>query len=198
MMGIRGKLLAPLVVLGLSFAAILHLYWYPQFLATETIALQQRELATMEVIATTLTPPLLSGDLAQMHRTLDQLLGHQIGWKTIHLKAADGRYLYPITPSPASRQVNADEWLTYPIEFDGERIAMLEVSINIKALLSSQLEQIKNLETLLLLLLLGIIVLAALFQDRWVRSPLKTLVDATSRIASGNFKLLLPEANVSR
>ena len=170
MMGIRSKLLAPLIVLGLSFAAILHLYWYPQFLATETLALQERELATMEVVATTLTPPLLSGDLAQIHHSLDQLLGRQIGWKTIHLKAADGRYLYPITPPPASRQVNTDEWLMYPVEFDGELIAMLEVSINIKALLSSQLEQIKALETLLLLLLIGIIVLAALLQDRWVRT----------------------------
>ena len=34
MMDVRGKLLAPLLILGVMFTAILHLYWYPQFRAT--------------------------------------------------------------------------------------------------------------------------------------------------------------------
>ena len=194
-MGIRSKLLLPLVCLGASFAAVLHLYWLPQFHASETIELQNRGLATMEVVAAALTSPLLSGDLAQIHTMLDDLLERHSGWKAIYLKATDDRYLYPITLSPFSRQDDTAQWLTLPVEFDGKQLATLELRIDIDALLARQLVQIQALEQLLLIVLLGITVLAALLQDRWIRRPLKRLVAATSRIAHGDFNLTLP--NVS-
>ena len=194
-MGIRSKLLFPLLGLGVAFAALLHLYWLPQFRASETINLQDRELAAMEVVATALTPQLLSGDLAQIHATLDHLLVRQSGWKALHLKGGDDRYLYPITAPPALLQDTADQWLRLPVEFDGRRIATLELNIDIDAMLASQLVQIKALEQLLLITMLAITVLAALLQDRWIRRPLKTLVTATSRIADGNFNRSLPETS---
>jgi PAS domain S-box-containing protein len=194
-MGIRSKLLFPLISLGAAFAALLHLYWLPEFRTSETIKLQDRELATLEVVAAALTPPLLSGDLAQIHATLEQLKQRQSGWNAIQLKADDGRYLYPIAALPASQQDDNDEWLTYPVDFEGKQIASLELSIDIDAMLASQLVQIKALERLLLIVMFAITLLAALFQDRWIRRPLKTLVTATSRIADGDFNLTLPSVS---
>ena len=195
MMGVRGKLLAPLLILGVLFTAILHLYWYPQFRASETVALQERELATVEVISATLVPPLLAGDLAQIHNTLNHLLGRQAGWHEMRLKASNGHTLYPLAPAPVSLQENGYQQISFPIEFDDRRLGTFEVKIDIEALMYSQLAQIRHLEQLLLGLLLGTIVLAALLQDRWIRRPLKTLVDATSRIAGGDFNLAFPKAS---
>jgi PAS domain S-box-containing protein len=192
-MGVRSKLLVPLLVLGVLFASILHLYWYPQFRATETIKLQERELEIMEVVSATLIPLLLSGNLAQIYATLDELLEQQSGWKAIHLKTADDRFLYPVTPSEDIQQANTGQWLTLPIELDGKRIAMLALKVDTDTMLASQLEKIHDLEYLLLMLLLVVIALAALLQDRWIRRPLTSLVDATSRIAGGDFNLTLPK-----
>ncbi len=194
-MGVRSKLLAPLVFLGALFAAILHLFWLPQFRATETLDLQNRELAMMEVVAAALTPPLLSGDLAQVHGTLDQLLERETNWNALRLKAADGSNLYPIAPLSNTPPDHTYEWLTFPIDFDGRRIGTLDLQIDINAMLEKLLSPIRFLEQLLLSLLLGIIVLAALLQDRWIRRPLRTLADATSHIANGNYKTKLPKAS---
>ena len=194
-MGLRSKLLAPLVFLGVIFAAILHLFWLPQYVASETLDLQNRELAMMEVVATALIPPLLSGDLAQIHRTLDQLQQRENNWNTLRLKAADGSSLYPIVPLSPTPPGHNNEWLTLPIDFDGQQIGTLDLGIDINAMLARQLAPIRFLELLLLALLLGIIVLAAALQDRWIRRPLKKLADATSHIANGNYKTKLPKAS---
>ena len=194
-MGIRSKLLFPLIFTGAAFAALLHLYWLPEFRTSETIKLQDHALATMEVVAAALIPSLLSGDLAQIHATLDNLTQRQSGWNAVQLKADDGRYLYPIAALPASRQVDTGEWLTYPVDFEGKQIATLELSIDIDAMLASQLIQIKALERLLLIVMFTITLLAAFLQDRWIRRPLKTLVTATSRIAAGDFNLTLPRVS---
>ena len=113
----------------------------------------------------------------------------------MRLKAANGHLLYPVSPAPVSLQDETYRLLSLPIEFDGRQLGSLEVSIDIEALLSSQLGQIHHLERLLLLVLLSTIVLAALLQDRWIRRPLKTLADATTRIADGDFDLVFPKAS---
>ena len=194
-MGIRYKLLLPLIALGLSFAALLHLYWLPQFRASETVELQKRELATMEVAMAALMPSLLTGDLAQIHITLDQLLERQHGWKAIHLKAADDRYLYPVFPSPAAQPDDTGKWLTFQADFEGKQIATLELKIDTDAMLASQLGQIRILERMILLIVFSITMLAALLQDSWIRRPLKTLVDAASHIAHGDYKTSLPKVS---
>ncbi|MDX1697403.1 MAG: hypothetical protein R3308_03910, partial [Thiohalobacterales bacterium] len=107
-MGVRGKLLVPLILLGAVFAAILHLYWMPQFRITETLNIKDSESAMMEALAAALLPSLLSNDLAQIHATLDQLLERQENWNTINLKTPDNRYLYPITPQQTSHRDPAD------------------------------------------------------------------------------------------
>lgn len=194
-MGVRCKLLAPLIFLGVLFAAILHLFWLPQFRATETLQLQHRELAMMEAVAAALISPLLSGDLAQIHSTLDQHLVRESNWKTLRLKSADDSILYPISQSLRRPRGNTDEWLTFPIDFDGQNIGTLDLRFDINAMLERQLKPILFLERLLLTLLLGIILLAAFLQDRWIRRPLKILADATSHIAHGNYKTNLPKAS---
>ena len=194
-MGIRYKLLLPLVALGLSFAALLHLYWLPQFRASETAELQKRELATMDVAMAALMPSLLTGDLAQIHITLDQLLERQHGWKAIHLKAADDRYLYPVLPSPAAQLNATGQWLTFPADFEGKQIATLELNIDTDAMLASQLGQIRILERMILLIVFSITMLAALLQDSWIRRPLKTLAAAASYIAHGDYKITLPKVS---
>jgi PAS domain S-box-containing protein len=191
-MDIRGKLLFPLVFLGLSFAVLLHFYWLPQFRDSETVELQNRSLKSMELLAAALSPPLLSGDLAQIHATIDQLLERQSGWEVINLKTPDERYLYPLTPTSAGRQEDGGQWLRIPIDFNDKHLATLEVKIDIDTMLANPLEQIHALERLLLAMLLGIAALTALLQDRWIRRPLKTLVSATSHIAQGDFELALP------
>jgi len=190
-MDIRGKLLSPLVFLGLSFAVLLDFYWLPQFRDSETIELRDRSLKSMELVAAALSPPLLSGDLAQIHATIDQLLERQSGWKAINLKTADERYLYPLTPTSTPQQADGRRWLSLPIGFNDKHLATLEVEIDIDAMLANPLEQIRALEQLLLAMLLGIAALTALLQDRWIRRPLQTLVEATARIAQGDFKLAL-------
>ena len=196
-MGIRSKLLLPLLLLSVSIAGIIHLYWLPQFRTSETIELQKRELATMEAVTAALIPSLLSGDLAQIHATLDQLLERHNGWETLYLKAADGNYLYPIFPSPVSRQNDTEKWLEFPADYDGKRLATLELKIDIDSLLANQLGQVQLLVRILFLTVFSIALLAALLQERWIRRPLRTLVAATSRITSGDYKLTLPKVSSS-
>jgi PAS domain S-box-containing protein len=194
-MGIRSKLLLPLILLGASFASILHLYWLPKFLASEAEDLRNRELAHLEVLAAGLVPSLLSGDLAQIHATMEQLAQRQRGWKAIYLKTLDGRFLYPITPTPVSDQPAAVQRLQMPVSYEGNPIANLELRIDTNSVLAPQIEKIHSFEHIMLLLMLAVTALAALLQDRWIRRPLETLVTATSRIAQGDYAQVLPKGS---
>jgi len=191
-MGIRSKLLFPLVFLGVAVAMVLHLYWLPRFIASEETDLRKQELTQLQLLGTSLVPALLAGDLAQIHTTLDETLTLSSSWRAVHLKASDGRYLYP-APAPAPGNNTSDGyWLNHTIEHQGAPLAELNLHINIQPSLSNRLQQLRNLESLLLAALLLIIVIAALLQEHWIRNPLKLLVTATSRIAHGDFIAPLP------
>ena len=194
-MGVRGKLLTPLILLGALFAAILHLYWMPQFRITETLNIKDRESAMMEVVAAALLPSLLSNDLAQIHATLDQLLERQSNWNAIHLKTSGNRYLYPITPQSSLQEADEDYWISVPVDFDGNQVGTLALQVDINTMLGEKLEPILALERMVLFLLAGIIILIALLQDRWIRRPIRSLVDATSQVAHGNYAVKLPRAS---
>jgi len=191
-MGIRSKLLFPLVFLGVAVSMVLHLYWLPRFIASEETDLRKQELTQLQLLGTSLVPALLSGDLAQIHATLDDTLTLSSSWQAVHLKAGDGHYLYP-APAPAPGNNTSDgNWLNHTIEHQGVPLAELAIHINIQPSVTNRLQQLRNLESLLLVALLLIIVIAALLQEHWIRNPLKLLVTATSRIAHGDFIAPLP------
>ena len=192
-MGIRGKLLFPLFSTGVSFALLLHLYWLPQFRASETVDIKNQERANLQVLAAGLISPLLTEDLAQIHATLDLLLEKKPGWTHLYLRSPNDLILYPVLTELDFKPKVTEQWIRYPVQFEGDVIATLELEIDIESLLAKSLEHILNLERLLVIVLLIIITGAALLQDRWIRKPLKSLVDATSRVADGDFRLALSD-----
>ncbi|MDX1697363.1 MAG: response regulator, partial [Thiohalobacterales bacterium] len=82
-----------------------------------------------------------------------------------------------------------------PMDFEGEAVGLLELQVDVDAMLADKLEPILAIERLLLVLLVGITALIAVLQDRWIRRPIKSLADATSQITHGNYAAELPKAS---
>ena len=76
--------------------------------------------------------------------------------------------------------------------YEGRKIADMKLLVDINQLLKESENYIKNLEIMLLGLFLVVSVSATLLQDRWIRKPLRQLLDFAHHLSQGHF-----DANLS-
>ncbi len=185
-MNLHLKLFIPALLLLIVISATIHFYWLPDYLALEIKDQQKTEDAYTDLLGTMLIPDLLNSDLAKIHTTLDQVLENRAYWYAIKLYAQDEQLIYPLLAQELPNDVKL-ETLEHEIMFDGDIIAQLVVSADIKAASSLRVTHIYHLEQLLLFTLVVAAMLSTLLQDRWIRFPLKQLAIFSSDIADGKY-----------
>ena len=194
-MPLRFKLLIPIFLLFLSYSGILHLYWLPAYLDSEEQDILNQGRADLELLSTSLLEPILSGDLATIFGTLQSTQHRRPEWISLVLQDAEGRRLYPLTLDPDTlhaKGVSIDHYISYR----NQRVGRLNLKLNISSLLEPKVYYIYRLEMLLLGLCSLLSVVGMVIQDRLVRRPLASLVEATNRLRQGDFNT--PLASVSR
>ncbi len=190
--GIRSKLLLPVLLLVVMFASVLELYIIPQSIERhfqDRHHLQQQQL---KVLGITLEDPLLKGNLAQVHMTLNLILEQQPEWRVITLIAPDGRRIYPVgtitEPTPGPFLINLSQEITYL----DETLGKLYLAADLSEIVAQQKSHLRDLFWVLIFLLVIASGASALMQDRMISRPLKLLANAASQVARGDFKVRLP------
>jgi diguanylate cyclase (GGDEF)-like protein/PAS domain S-box-containing protein len=189
-MGLRLKLFVPALILLATVASLMHFYWLPYYLDTEIEQQLDHERTYIKLLSDVLTEDLLSNDLAQTHATLNKILNNRKDWHAIKLYKFGELKIYPLRDTPLPEDIDL-EVVHQPIQFNNHNIATLSVWIDIQSSSATQVENIRFLEQLLLSLLLGASLIALIFQDRWISSPLKQLALLAKEISYGNYETKL-------
>ncbi|MFQ6370905.1 diguanylate cyclase [Shewanella sp. YIC-542] len=193
-MSFRVKIVLPFLLLFLVFSSFMKLFWLPDLLQQEVSEEQENEQSFLQLLSTTLTPALLTGDLAEIHATLNRLmLDHKDEWGYLILEDARGAQLYPLTTvdiADPSRYLD----LSQPIEFKGTPLGQLRVGQDLIHVNEEVGAHSTDLKLIFLLVLLVIIVPSVLALELWLIRPLRKLQTGANQMAKGDFQVHLPEA----
>ena len=190
-MSLRFKLLTPFLCFFLLAGAFLYWIWLPDYLTEKVKTRRAAETAYLDLLAAALMPALISGDLAQVHGTLDDVMSRRREWRAVLLSDPEGRPLYPLGGLSAETPPDL-EWLVRPIERRSTRYGTLKAGVDISA---SVADEIRDVETLTLLLGAALAVVSFLcfiFLELKVTRPLHTLGMAADAIAGGDYEAELP------
>jgi diguanylate cyclase (GGDEF)-like protein len=185
-MGIRLKLFVPMLLLILAISLMIHFYWLPNYLKDEREKFIVNETHYIGLLSTALIPGLLTNDISQIHATLRRVLKARTHWYTIRLYNAGNVRLFPLTEKKLPDN-NTLKKFEHQVTYEGRDIASMEFWIDINRLLQEDADNIKKLEAILLGLLLVISTSATLLQDRWIRKPLRQLLDFAQQLTHGHY-----------
>ncbi len=191
-MGLRIKLLLPLVAFSLLMGVYLRFYWMPRSMEYEEAQYQRYVERHLESVGEELIPLLLGNQLDTIHENLNALLKKNTDWAGITLRDGSGRLLFPLQPvggSPAQGEVRAGSKVRVikrQIGYLSMNLGTLSVDVDFgPALAGMRKVQMRLLVTLLSVLVLSVISLG-LVLDRLVRKPLSTLALASARLSEGD------------
>ncbi len=188
------KLLAPLAGNILFLALVLHFYWVPAHLAAEHSDFQQAQKEVIAALNPALVGLLLSDDIVQVHRILEQTAQDKPHWTAVTLIDANGQRLYPLN----AQAVAADKRMVNMVSFDealnyqGTPLGRLQVMVDSTAAIQEETDELHSGERWLLLLLFITTGLIAWLQSRMVTRPLQQLSAAADRLAANDFSAELP------
>ncbi len=196
-MGLRTKVLLPLMFLSLLLLSYLYGYWMPHSLANIEDKYRASVERHIESVAEALVPLLLARQLDSVYEDLDTLKKRNTDWISVRLFDDKGRMIYPLkTMPPASKAVPARDIHTIEQQIDylDAHIGKLTVEVDFTPRLSAIKERHIELITLLLLIIAGYIVTTGFVLDRAARRPINLLAQASRRLAEGDFSATLPKA----
>ena len=185
-MGIRLKLFVPMLLLIVAVSIILHFYWLPDYLESEKENYIKKENINIELLSTALIPSLLTNDISQIHATLNKVLKSHKHWYSIKVVNADNIRIYPLVEKKVPPLMPL-KYFEHRVIYEGRNIAEMKLLVDINQLLKEREDYIKNLEIILLGLFLVVSVSATLLQDRWIRKPLRQLLDFSHHLSQGHF-----------
>jgi len=194
-MGIRAKLGLPAVLAFITFAGMLHFIWVKGYIGEVRELRLQYDQRLLESVSPGLVRTLLANDLASLATTLDRTLEiNKPDWKVLRLLNSEGRSLYPIgdaVSKPGKHLLMIDHKLMW----EGRQVGVLQLSIDLKSQLDEISRSITQLEIFALLIFGVVSVMAVIWQNRLIRSPLLKLQRAADNLAKGNFNVELPKVS---
>lgn len=190
-MSISMKMSLPLLSIVVGFSLLLHFYWLPAFLTHHIEDVVEEQQVALQILAIAVEGPLLEGDFANVYTTLNNIKEQNLTWKILTITRRGGQQIYPLSKvNMYDHDYNLVKHTIYKREdpwFDMELYLDLNQRMKDEAKLFYQIE-------LFLLLFCSILFVANLyFQRRLVFRPLQTVINASERLAQGEFNIELPD-----
>ena len=179
------------LITGLSF--FVHFVWLPSYLEHEHNDMLKQEKEYSSLLATTLVPSLLSGDLAEIKSNLDQVMktrGDNL--RSIELYTEDNVRLYPIAPVEQEEQKNG-QVITTNIMYDGHAYGKIVSTMDVDEIIQKEISEIYELELILITVLVIFVFISGVLQYRWVKKPIQEMMMATAALARGEYAINLPK-----
>ncbi len=192
-MGIRTKLLLPLLTLLIVIIGSVEFYWLPTLTELEEIKQVQNQSDQLRILEIALVDTMVTGNLANMHQILNDVLDKHHEWKRLYVRKQGGRRLYPVLEIPDIEDGDHVFRLTHPITYLNNTLGIIYLSADLSEYVDDLEYQLRVLDWLLLFILPLVAVASALLQDRFVLRPLHKLARAVTGIAHGDFNVQLPK-----
>lgn len=182
-MGIRSKLLLPLIAGIITFILFVHFYWVYNYLDDEFRHYKEMQARLINSLKPGLIQNLISGDLAYLHTVLNQQMELQKGdWKQLIVYDHEGNRLYPLTePTPTAGKYIFE--LHDNLHLNDMTFGHLLLVIDWKNEREEEIQRIYQLEKLLIIVFLIITFVSVSWQNHLIRQPLLRLKDAAKKLS---------------
>ena len=197
-MGLRQKLLLPLLLVSLLVGVYLYASWIPVSLRVaeaHQLNLIERHL---DSVAESLIPHLLGQELSTIHENLQALQEKNHEWTDLRLVNAKGQQLYPVvqTVSAATPSMVTDlRSISRPIKYLDLDLGTLSATVNLAPFLADDRAHHQALLLLLLGILLALTLTISLVLEIAVIRPVQHLAAVAHELARQNFTADLPMAS---
>jgi PAS domain S-box-containing protein len=187
-MGIRAKILLPLLLGFFGLAAVVHFVWGPALLDREKEHLSDNAHQVMKMLVPSLTTTLLAGDFAELYSLLNDTKERFPNLSQITLINADGKRLYPFKEH-AVEVGKYDVKKELEISWDGTALGKLSTVLNIEADIKQEQHHILQLEYYTLATFGFIALVSAIWLNIAVRRPIIHLQNAATLLSQGDFNV---------
>lgn len=186
-MPLRLKLTLPLLLIAGLIGGILQFVWIPHAIEhaeNDHLAVIRQHL---DSVAESLVTPLLAGQLAGAHETLEALKEKNPSWRLVQLTDPEGGRLYPLLP-PAELTASPNlRHIALPIRYHDIELGTLAVAVNLDNFVANNLTHHRALLATLLVILAVLTASVALIVELTVIRPLRRLSEASGKLAEGDF-----------
>jgi len=195
-MGIRFKLILPLVITYIAFILLVFFQWVPvqvERSRKEFFHTQDKIIGAME---SDIIRHVLAKDYAALYASMDEQMARQKPvWKRLTLHLNSGRRIYPLFTSPTSDSMDGGEavlTIHHEIQLAKKAIARIVLTADGSVSRKVSVRGAYELCFYLGLILLVSLVINYFIQDRLFRRPLMLLTNSAQKIADGDYKIHLP------
>ena len=193
-MGIRAKLLLPLIAGLAIFVLFLNLYWLNHYLEHEQESFRNSQTKFLRFMATDAERLLRGGDLASLYSLLDKHLSdNRETWRQLIILDTGGERIYPldaVEPAAGKYLIALEQTL----HSDGRKLGKIRLLADWEEEREEEMQRILELEYTLIAAMVFIIILSSLWQNHLIRRPLLRLQGAAGNLAEGHYDTPLPRA----
>lgn len=199
-MGIRYKLVIPLIITLLVIFIVIHFFLKPRWIEHEYEEYLDQQNVMLETLAVNVTSHILSSDYAQMFDQLDSRLQLKTSnWKALLVQLNDGAQVYPLEKlaEQTLTQYADDQYIekiTHQLEYDDETVGSVTLFADWSGEVFEINERITQIEITLLVCFSFLLMLALTLQSMLIRVPLQQLKNAAGALAHGDYDIELPAA----
>lgn len=192
-MGIRLKLLLPMVMLWLGLFALVNFSWIPNLEEKEIDFYLHEQEEKIDLLITGLTESILQSDLGNIHATIDAVLEKNSDWISITLRDTNGELLFPF--DDLSKDDHPETYLHIDYRSYDNRNIVADVNLvtNPSKAIDKSGDLVNQIRWMIIFLLVVAISFTIFIQENVIRKPLKRLSDAMLRINQQDYSVRLPE-----
>lgn len=195
MLGVRSKLIAPLLVTATIVFLLVQLVLKPGWIESEhnDLISQQKEL--LGTLGNSVTEQILSGDYAAMYSLIDTELKLKTrDWRAMTIFLEDGTQVYPLEKETNEfLDNNYIDFISHKLALDGKPLANIQLYVDWSRQVEIVDQHISDIEYLLLSAFFMLLVAALTVQSMLIRMPLEKLERAASELVLGNYDLEIPQ-----
>ena len=193
-MGLRSKIFLPIFLASIILGSYITAVWTPRWRSGVEAIYRESEKRHLESVAEGLVPLLLGNQLDGIYGTLDALLKKNESWVDIQLYDPRGRLSYPLAAGVLPTRHDADEIrvLSQEIRYLNSSLGKLDVKVDLTKQLSGIVKWCSELLTMLFVVMLLFLVSTVAVLEQLVRKPIRSLSEASKRLADGDYTESLP------
>lgn len=189
MFGIRGKLIAPLLITAAAVFILVQLVLKPGWIDSEHSALISQQQQLLATLGNNLTDQVLSGDYAAMHNLLNtELEVKNKDWRALTVSLEDGTQVYPLEKTKNNfLDTSYIDFISHKLVHDGKQLANIKLYVDWSRQAEIVNRHISDIEYLLFSAFFLLLIAALTVQSMLIRMPLEKLERAASELVQGNY-----------
>ena len=191
------KIILPFMAGFLLIAFGLIGFWLPSQIEFRNAEVDRHTHSYTQLLATSLTPSLLTGDLEAIHATLDEAVSIKRAdasdWRQLILTNSNGQIVYPLS---LIGQLGPDtsDWLRLDVESNGQHLGDILVDVDRSQVISEAYQAARGVIGITILLVFSFSALIVTLLYRMIVLPIKELEGAALHLADDDYDVELPPA----